>query len=353
MTLPTFEALRDELEFLEAPAGTARSLRWLATPLAVARSTTGDFEIFIRGDELLATSALVRRHLQYGDWQPEGGGITFPANRVVLPSAPHFASVAALIAVELLRAGLGTTAGTQAAFADVEPIIEMAIRRGALPENVLVGLIGELIVLRQCLLSIDSQPQLRAVLLDAWQGWQGGRDFRFGTNSVEVKTTQAGSSIHEFSGLHQLEEVPLPDGSLEELHVLSVGLAASPSMGETLPGIVDQILEMLGGTKGQSPLQDSFLTRVERYGAASGVGYQHVTMKDWAAYSTRYTSTFPLRLYRVADPTMRLLDRTDIAKTFVAPDSISFTLHIPDRVSAFNPAPSWQAELSRMISALH
>jgi hypothetical protein len=351
MTNPTFEALRDELEELAAPVGSARSLRWLATPLAVARSATNDFEIFIRGDELVATSALVRRHLQYGDWQPEGGGVAFPANRIVLPSAPHFASVAALIAVELLRAGLGTTAGTQAAFGDVEPIIEMAIRRGALPENVVIGLIGELMVLRQGLLSIGGRPELRATFLDTWQGWQGGRDFRFGANSVEVKTTQSGSSIHEFSGLHQLEEARLPDGSQEGLHLLSVGLAASPSMGETLPGIVDQVLDMLADG-GASPLQETFLMRVERYGAANGVGYQHATMKDWTAYATRYTATFPLRLYRVADPAMRLLNRAELAATFVVPGSLAFTLHIPDRISAFNPATNWQVELARMIEAL-
>ncbi len=179
-----------------------------------------------------------------------------------------------MIAVELLRAGLGSTANAQAAFADVEPIIEMAIRRGALPENVVTGLIGELMVLRQALLSIASHAHLQGVLLDAWQGWQGGRDFRFAANSIEVKTTQAASSIHEFSGLHQLEEARLHDGSQEELHLLSVGLVASPSMGETLPNIVDQILEMLAAPCSSSPLQDAFLTRVERYGAANGVGYR-------------------------------------------------------------------------------
>lgn len=353
MTSPSFEKLRHDLEALVAPTGSARNLRWLAPPLALARSAIGDFEIFICGDELAAASALVRRHLQYGDWQPEGGGVTFPANRIVLPSAPHFASVAALIAVELLRAGLGSSASAQAAFTDVEPIIEMAIRRGALPENVVIGLIGELMVLRQALLSIGSQPQLRALLLDAWQGWQGGRDFRFAANSIEVKTTQAASSIHEFSGLHQLEEARLPDGSQEELHLLSLGLVASPSMGETLPNIVDQVLEMLAEPATASPLQESFLTLVERYGVANGVGYQHATMKDWTAYATRYTATFPPRLYRLADPAMRLLDRADVARTFVVPSSLAFTLHIPDSVSAFNPATSWQSELSRMIAALH
>lgn len=352
MSHTTFEALRDDLEALQAPAGEARNLRWLSPPLAVARSATGDYEIFIRGDELTATSPLVRRHLQHGEWQPQDGGAPFPASRIVLPSAPHFASVAALISVELLRAGLGSGADPQVAFADVEPIIEMAIRRGALPENVIIGLIGELIVLRQCLLSLGVQSHLRGAILETWQGWQSGRDFSFGSNSVEVKTTQSEGSIHEFSGLKQLEEARLPGGAQEQLHLLSIGLTPSTAMGESLPYIVDQVLGMLGDDANLGPLQSAFLARVETYGASNGLGYRHATMSDWSAYATRYTPTFPPRLYRVADPAMRLLRREQVATTFVAPDSLTFSVHFPDRVSAFNPAPSWQSELSQMLVAL-
>lgn len=139
-----FETLRAELEALNVPSGQVRNLRWLAPPLAIGRTPAGDFEVFIRGSELHATSSLVRRHLQHGDWRPEEGGEPFSANRIVLPSAPHFAAIAALIAIELIRAGIAAPYGPQKAFTDVEPIVEMAIRRGALPENVIIGLIGEL-----------------------------------------------------------------------------------------------------------------------------------------------------------------------------------------------------------------
>ncbi|KPH77317.1 PD-(D/E)XK motif protein [Bosea vaviloviae] len=354
MNNPTFEALRDDLEALQAPDGEARNLRWLSQLLAVARGASGDYEIFLRGAELVATSPLVRRHLQHGEWQPQSGGDPFPATRIVLPSAPHFASVAALIAVELLRAGLGVGDDSQAAFSDVEPIIEMAIRRGALPENVIIGLIGELIVLRQSLLSIGSQDHLKGIILEAWQGWQpgGGRDFIFGANSIEVKTTQSVSSIHEFSGFHQLEAAQLPSGAQEQLHLLSVGLMPSTAMGESLPTIVDQVLAMLGNDTEFGPLQLALLTRVEAYGAANGVGYRHATMHDWSAYATRYTATFQPRLYRVADTAMRLLRREAVAKTFVAPASLSFAMHLPDQVSAFNPAPRWQQELAGMVHSL-
>jgi hypothetical protein len=230
----------------------------------------------------------------------------------------------------------------------------MAIRRGALPENIIVGLIGELILLRQCLHVSEGGPSRQADLVEAWQGWRfGGRDFRIGSHSIEVKTTQAANSIHEFSGLHQLEPQRLPDGSNEQLHILSVGLAPSTSMGESLPAIIESILEMLGRSQlGTTPaLQDLFIRNVEEYGSSNGTGYAHHSMSGWSVYCTKYTHTFLPRIYIVDDPEMRLLSREELSRTFVQPSSISFTLHLPDRVSAFNPAPSWQEAVAKMIEA--
>lgn len=344
-----FEALRAQLEALTAPRGQTRNLRWLASPLAVGRTAAGDFEIFIRGSELHSASSLVRRHLQHGDWRPEEGGEPFPASRIVLPSAPHFATIAALIATELMRAGIAGARGAQEAFTDVEPIIEMAIRRGALPEHVIVGLIGELTVLRQLLLARSKAPSSMMRYLDCWQGWQeGGRDFRFGANSIEVKTTQSGFSVHEFSGLHQLEPKLLPSSDLEQLHLLSVGLSASTTIGESLPTIVHSIDAFLTSATGGPAAAEDFLRRVALYGSQSGTGYIHASMADWSVYGTRYAHSFVPRLYRIDDPGMRPLTRDLLSQTFVQPEGLAFTMHIPDQVSAFNPAPSWEAELARM-----
>lgn len=350
----TFEQLRAELELFNPPSGEIRRLHWLAHTLAVARNAAGDYEIFLRGPVLHVQSSLVRRHLQHGNWRPTGDGEMFSASRIVLPSAPHFASVAALISIELLRAGIASADSPQGAFTDVEPIIEMAIRRGALPENVVIGLIGELMILRQCLLTISDKPHRRAAVLDSWCGWQNGRDFTFRFYSIEVKTTQLASSIHEFTGLHQLEETQRPSGEYEQLHLLSLGLTASAVTGESLPTIVDQLLDMLGNrhTVEFSPLQASLLERIERYGEESGTGYKHATMKDWSVYSIRYTSTFSPKLYRIADPAMRMLRRKEIEETFVLPQSLSFTMTFPDTVSAFNPALNWQGEIASMLSQL-
>jgi hypothetical protein len=321
---------------------------WLSGPLAVGRTPSGDFEIFIRGTEIRATSPLVRRHLQFGDWRPEEGGEPFSASRIVLPAAPHFASVAALIAIELLRAGITAPHGPQPAFSDVEPIIEMAIRRGALPENVIIGLIGELTVLRQLLLTRSDRPFEMMRALEYWQGWQdGGRDFRIDDHAIEVKTTQTSISSHEFSGLHQLEPASLPSGSREQLHLLSVGLVASTSVGETLPAIVDSIMGLLS-INCSPEVTEEMLRRVSLYGNQSGGGYSHEAMQGWGAYGTSYAHSFPPRLYRVDDPAMRLLDRDLLSRTFVQPEGLAFTMHFPTQISAFNPAPSWEAEIEAM-----
>lgn len=50
-----FEQLRANLEDLSVPQGQVRHMRWLATMLAVGRTTAGDYEIFICGSELRAT----------------------------------------------------------------------------------------------------------------------------------------------------------------------------------------------------------------------------------------------------------------------------------------------------------
>lgn len=348
MKPPDFETLRSDLESLSVPEGDARHLRWLAGPLAVGRNQFGDYEIFIRGPELHVTSPVVQRHIQYDEWMPEDGDNVFAASRIALPPAPHFASIAALIGSELMRAGIGEPDRVQAAFVEVEPIIEMAIRRGALPENVVVGLLGELMLLRNILNARIGEPETLLRTLDYWQGWQvGGRDFRIGDHSIEVKTTRSVSSIHDFSGLHQLEPTVLPTGTFEKLHLMSIGLAPSTSIGETLPSVVGGIATLLSTSHGDE-LSDEFLRRVEHYGRQSGSSYSHETMRDWSAYATRFAHTFAPRLYRLDDPAMRLLKREVVVQTFVQPEGLSFTMHLPERVSAHNPAPNWEVELISM-----
>lgn len=353
MSRHQYEGLRDELEQMGVPQGRIRNMFWLSDVLAVGRTTNGQFEIFIRGAELNASSSLVRRHMQHGEWRPLEGGTAFFANRIVLPEATHFASIAAVIAVELMRAGIVDDHGAQTAFFDVEPIIEMAIRRGALPENVIVGLIGELTLLRQLFAINASSPTSFLRVLDYWQGWQdGGRDFRIGGHSIEVKTTRATSSIHKFTGLHQVEPSLLESGHLERLSILSVGLTESSTVGEALPQIVDDILTTLSLAPDNDEVSQELLRRIALYGH-SGRGYDHLSMRDWNVYGVRFAHTFEPRLFHVDDEAFTLLTRDMLTTTFVQPDDLSFTAHIPDQVSAFNPVPNWETELQNILSEQH
>jgi hypothetical protein len=43
------------------------------------------------------------------------------------------------------------------------------------------------------------------------------------------------------------------------------------------------------------------------------------------------------------------VNRDLLAQTFVQPQGLAFTMHIPKQVSAFNPAPNWEAELETMV----
>lgn len=346
----TFEQLRDQLSGLEVPEGEARQLVWVVPGrLGAATTATGAYEIFLAGPELTATLPLVARHLQHDSWEPTAGGPAFAATRVLLGSATHFAAVAALIATELARLDLSTDASMQAAFNEVEPIIELAIRRGALSTETLLGLVSELQVLRVALLATPA-PQRPTTLL-GWRGWTQGRDFVLGRHAIEVKATLGDTSRHAFSGVHQLEPQPQPQGGQEMLHLMSFGLAEVDEGGQSLPELIDDLASLLDecGEEGAGA-RAQLLAMVREYGGAAAPGYDHDTMRGWSVYQIRHAISFA-RLYAVDDPEMRLLTSALLDQTFAVPGSVSFELELPASVSAFNPAASWQAEIAAMAAA--
>ncbi len=345
----TFEVLRDQLAALDVPDGHARRLIWVvADRLGAAMTASGSFEIFLAGPELVATLPLVTRHLQHDSWEPSDGGAAFPATRVLLGSATHFAAMAALIAIEFARFDLATDKAMQAAFNEVEPIIEMAIRRSALSTEALLGLMAELQVLRVALLA-TTVAKRHATLL-GWRGWMQGRDFVFGRHSIEVKATLGETSRHAFSGVHQLEPQPSADGSLEMLHLMSFGLAEVEEGGQSLPELIDDLASLLdNGSAPELAARPQLLTMVREYGGGGSPGYDHDTMSGWSVYQARYAIMFA-RIYAVDDPEMRLLTSALLDQTFAVPGSVSFELQLPSRVSAFNPAASWQSEIATMVT---
>jgi hypothetical protein len=284
--------------------------------------------------------------MQHDRWEPSSGGRAFEASRVLLGAAVHFAAVAALIAIELTRLDLSTDEALQQSFSEVEPIIELAIRRAALSDDAILGLIGELIVLRFALLVSDASARANTVL--NWRGWAPGRDFVIGLHGIEVKATLGTSSRHRFSGLHQLERQAGPHSD-ETVHLLSLGLQAVETGGLNVPELVDDILSLLGDEEsGANATQQQFLVMIASYGGPGAPSYDHAVMSGWAVYQQHFTITFA-RLYDVADTEMRLLVRETVEQTFVNPESLSFELDIPARLSAFNPAEDWQTEIAAMV----
>jgi hypothetical protein len=353
--LLTFEHLRSSLEIIDVPSGEGRRLRWIvADRLGVAKTSTGDFEIFLQGGPITTTSHVVRRQLEHGAWKPTNNASAFEASRIILPSAPHYASVAALIVTEFTRAGLNSGRPLQDVFFEVEPIIELAIRRGALPDDVVTGLFAELLVLREALRTPNLEKWQKSIVLGSWRGWQRGRDFTFRNYVLEVKATQRLDSTHAFSGLHQVEEQLLPDGETEVLHILSIGLQEVSEGGQSLPELVDDVLAELRDPdlKPQDlcSSQMQLLHWIEQYGTGSGIGYRHTTMSDWSSYKRRLAISFTPRLYRVRDSAMHLLRRSVVEETFVRADTLQFELALPSKISAFNPAEQWRTELSTMLS---
>lgn len=342
-----FEELRNQLADMEVPAGEARELIWLVPErLGTAVASGGAYEIFLRGPPMITASPVVAANVLHDRWEPSAGGAAFEASRVLLGSAGHFAAVAALIATELARLDLSDDEAMQASFLEVEPIIELAIRRATLSSEAILGLIAELHVLRAALLAVA--PQVRAGMLLGWRGWAPGRDFVFGKHGVEVKATVAQQSRHSFSGIHQLESQDLPSGGKETLHLLSIGLQPVSDGGPNLPELVDDLLSLLEDDGGApSALQAQFVEMVASYGGAGAPSYEHWSMRTWSVYQQRFAMTFA-RLYDAADPQMRLLDRGLVEQTFAVFDSVTFEMLFPSLVSAYNPAENWQLEIAAM-----
>ena len=346
-----YQQVRDELAEL-AVDGDHKSRRtmWIVPRvLGVARSDKA-IDLFLVGPPLRVQSPLIRRHLDHGRWDVAGEGTSIEANRLVFPGKKQYAPVAAMVAVELANAGLNAGESIQSAFSRVEPLVELSLRRAALTEAHLLGLLGELTCLEVMLSAVDSQPQSFVAVLDMWVGWQGAtRDFRIGLASIEVKTTLSASSSHRFSGLHQVE---LAAGE-RRLLLLSFGFNSGTGDGVSLAGTVSRITERLrrSGVKG---IESRFYEAVKSYGAEHGIGYDHAAMAEHHIYTTMFAMTFTPRLYDLDDVNMHLLRRADIDKTFVRADDLAFSLELPQSVAPANPAANWVQAISQLTrEALH
>lgn len=346
-----YEIVRDELSALGIEGDEkARRTMWIVPRvLGVARSEKS-IDIFLVGPPLHAKSSLVRRHLDYAKWNVAEESTSVEANRLIYPGKAHYAPVVAMVAVELANAGLHAGVDIQKAFSSVETLIELSLRRAALTEEHLLGLLGELVCLESMLSTVGKQTHLFVSVLEMWTGWRGAtRDFRIGTTSIEVKATSTASSSHRFSGLHQIER----NSDEGRLLLFSVGFHSNTSDGLSIANTVSRIVKLLQqcGVKG---LESRFLEAVKSYGAEYGLGYDHTAMAEHHIYATRFAMAFTPRLYDLDDDSMRLLRRKDVTGTFVRADDLAFSLELPQLIAPGNPAANWAHAIAQITrEALH
>lgn len=337
--MSSFENLMELAQSLEPPrTWDQRSLEWCdkGHVLGLARQPGGAFEVFISGPALVAQRSGVRRHLRFDSWETASHG-RFSANRIVLPNEDHYAAVAAFLAEEMLR--LGVLESPQDAFTRAEPVIEMALRRAAAEEEVLLGLLGELRFLT-ALLHAASTPSERARVLGSWRGYErSARDFQIDSGTaVEVKVTRGPTSTHHISNVSQVDPRRTSDGApTERLFLLSIGVtaleeASSPAATRlSVASLTESVLTMLaaGEDSGPTEIQELFLSRLKTYGPKQAEHYDHATMRDWAVYSEPWAITFE-RAYDMASPNMDVLRRADLdAHSFVSADSVNFVATFP------------------------
>lgn len=316
-----------------------RDVRWAtqAGVVGVARAHDGKIEIFLRGGPLIAVSGTIREVLEHQTWFRRAGLPAVEASRLLLPAAGHFDQIAAFLCTELLRNGADSDLA--AAFRRTESIIELAIRRLRLSDQVLIGLAGELLLLDAICQRANSNQV--GTVVSGWDGWkESGRDFALGGIGVEVKATTRPTSTHKVQGVHQVERFDGEDGGDREdmMFLVSIGLIwENREEAFSVPSLVDSILRRLDDV-GTRDAVETFLTHVREYGAASDVGYDHKTMST----DLRFTRTFVPRFvrgYDMTDTQIEVLRSRDIVPhRHVASASVTFRIELPDRVSGdLNP----------------
>lgn len=354
----TFEELLQLAEGIPLPDDDdKRDVKWCDqnNVVGISRQPSGAYELFLCGEELHARLPLVSRHLKFDQWARAGGEV-FQANRIVLPSDEHYLPMAAFLAEELLRRDVVQSLAR--GFEQTEPLIEMALRRIALGEEELLGLLGELRFLEALLSIAGSDVSRRVKALEAWKGHErGARDFLVRDRVVEVKTTRGTRSVHRISNLSQVDPRRTASGEPnEELFLLSLGFEADDSISAhgarlSLPAQVDRLLSMLPsssmGARGEA--QELLLNKIASYGVA-GLGYDHDVMQSWPSYQRSWRHTFA-RIYDMGDPAIKVLRHIDMqGKQHVIGETVSFDVDLPERVSGdLNPHTDLFALATRLL----
>lgn len=340
-TQSSYEQIHQLLQTLpSATSDSTRDIEWLdhAQVLGMSRDPAGRLEMFLTGPPLDCNSGAVRANLVHDDWYRTPGN-AFPANRLLLPPEDHFDAVAAFLCAHLIENGASNN--VQRGFTQSEPVIALALERSRMQEESLIGLIGELLVLRALLVR---WPAYTPAVLGSWYGYmRSTRDFQVGTVGIEIKTTRGHRSRHHIHGLRQIEPGHTPTGGFEtNLFVTSIGLEAVDSSDAnpgswTLPLLVDAIIEHTTNNSANATqataLVEDFLIAIQQYGLNSGWGYDHHDAQQRLIYAQAWQTVFT-RSYRMGDPAIAVPHTTDCSRyTAVDLDSLTFVIDLPNQIT--------------------
>ena len=327
------------------------SVEWvLPRRLAIGRDSEDRHLLVMGAQGIRAESGAVQRALMEGTWSNEAGS-DIEGTLLRLHSGEEFMVATTTIAVELLRRDLGARPVDEV-FLEIEPFVELVIRRILLPPESLLGLVGELLVLDYLVDVIGELSHAKRV--DPAAAWQGhsrkSRDFRLNRLGLEVKTTTGPSSRHRIGGLDQIEPRMLDDQALEALFLVSIGLREDVA-GTSRISVVTLTESILG--KLDLEAGERFLDQLRQYGPNDCAGYDHATMATWEPYARGFSTTFPPRVYDMSDQNLLVIRRRGLQQhfPFVVPEGIAFTVDLPDSVPGShgaNPRAGLRAELSRL-----
>ncbi|WP_062308023.1 PD-(D/E)XK motif protein [Demequina subtropica] len=345
---PAYEWLREEIVGLRSASGAdARTLSWAdeRRELGIARDERGRLELFLVGARLNPANPVVKEALAHDVWTTRGGD-SLEASRLLMPAAPHFDQVAAFICAELLNNGMDSD--REGAFARTEAIIALALQKARLGSEFLIGLAGELLLLRALL---AHAPAAAEFIIDAWKGaGRSSRDFQLANVGVEVKATTHSDAVHHIQGLHQIEcGTPVDDHPETDLYLMSFGISwldAHESYGTSLRDLVEAIRGRIGDPETRSV----FDRALEAYGAGSG-GPGSAPITESSHFADRFDVRFA-RLYDLTDPLIKLPTRDDLSGfEHMQLDSLSFRIQLPERVNGdLNPIRTLPDSASHLLA---
>lgn len=349
-----YDSIRDKLKDIPTPGNpVALEVRWLLPGvLAVGKSHQDSYVLILCGTEVAPSQPAIDRAMSFGSWKT-GTGEIVDANRLDLPAGNEFAMATATIAAELIRQGIGERP-LEVAFPPVEDFIARLLGQLSFSAYSLAGLLGELLLLR----TVINQPGFcedSATPTSIWQGPKhDARDFRYGRTSIEVKTSLTGRRCHTIHSLDQVEPRVDDEGQPKEaLFLLSLGLQHNPSQGAfSVPMIVDEILADLERAEDPLAAKDAFLTELSRWGSPGSPRYDHSKAWGDSHLATAFSVAIEPRLYRLADPKLRLLRTRDLKHTIVRRSGVSYRAEFPDSVpgSPGNPIRGWTAAADILLN---